>query len=233
MKKIITGINAFRRNDVERHRALYERLAAEKQRPLALFITCSDSRIVPHRITGTDPGDLFVLRNAGNLVPPHGASSGGESATIEYALGVLGVGDVIVCGHSECGAVRAMLDADTPPELPAVAAWLRHAEATRRIVGAKHGHLDGARLVEAAVQENVLVQLRHLETHPAVAARLATGGLRLHGWYYDIASGRMLRHDAARHAFVDIESDVVSGRATTAIDATTGLDADWPEGRLS
>src|SRR5207248_9653519 len=136
----------------------------------ALFITCSDSRVQPNLLTQTEPGDLFVLRNAGNLIPPHGAARGGEAATIEYAVSALGIEDIIVCGHSRCGAVRGLLHPEDLGNLPAMAEWLRHADATGQIVRELYGHLDPPARWTVAVEENVLVQLEHLRTHPAIAA---------------------------------------------------------------
>ena len=146
MKKIIAGVHRFMREEVPRHREMYERAAARKQNPMALFITCSDSRVNPNQITSTEPGDLFLLRNAGNIVPPFGAGFGGEGATIEYALTVLGIRHIIICGHSQCGAVSAMLDRPDLSEQPGLKAWLQNVESTRQIVRAKYPHLKGDEL---------------------------------------------------------------------------------------
>ena len=177
------------------------------QDPETLFITCSDSRIDPNLLTRSKPGDLFILRNAGNLVPPHGAATGGEAATIEFAVGGLGVGDVIVCGHSDCGAMKALLQPETLASLPAVSAWLGHAEATRRIVRDNYGRLFGERLVMATVEENVLVQLENLRTLPAVASRLVQGDLHLHGWVYKIGTGEVFAYDGEKARFVPVTED--------------------------
>src|SRR4051794_33368192 len=123
MQKIIEGVRRFRRETFAAHHVLFEALARKQQTTQALFITCSDSRINPNLITHTDPGDLFILRNAGNIIPPYGAAGGGEGATIEYAVSVLGLKNVIVCGHLHCGAMKALLGPPLPRQLPAVAAW--------------------------------------------------------------------------------------------------------------
>jgi len=204
MQKILDGIQKFRNGEFERKRSFFERLAKKKQAPQALFITCSDSRVMPNEITHTDPGDLFLIRSAGNLIPPYGAACGGEIATVEYSLAVLGIQNIIICGHSGCGAMQAMLEPKSLEELPAVRSWLQHAEATRRIVHKKYGHLSPEEQLTAAVQENVLVQINNLSTHPYVAARLATGEVKIHGWYYDIASGAILQYDQVTRQFVDI-----------------------------
>ncbi|MCA9588880.1 MAG: carbonic anhydrase, partial [Myxococcales bacterium] len=168
-------------------RELFARLA-EGQSPDALMITCSDSRIDANLITQTKPGELFILRNAGNIVPAWG-SNGGEAATVEYALEVLGIKDIIVCGHTHCGAVGAMVAPESVTALPAVRAWLDHAEATRRIMRDSYGALEGQALVDTAVEENVLAQIENLRTHPAVMSRLMRGQLTLHAWVYDIEDG--------------------------------------------
>lgn len=143
----------------------------------ALFITCSDSRIDPCLITQTDPGELVILRNAGNLVPSYGTTIGSTVATIEYAVGVLGVRNVIVCGHTDCGVVKAILEPEQVGDLPAVKAWLLQAEATRRVIRENYGHLNGDALYVATTQENVRIQLEHLQTHPIVAAKLRSNGV--------------------------------------------------------
>src|SRR5262245_5943523 len=190
MQKLVDGIHHFQANIFTSQRTLFERLA-NGQHPEALFITCSDSRINPNLITQTEPGELFVLRNAGNIVPAHGAANGGEGATIEFAVVGLNVRDVIVCGHSCCGAISGLLYPHTLGDLPAMAMWLRHAEATRRIVREKYADRGGVALLTTAVEENVLVQLENLRTHPVVAAGLAGGRLKLHGWVYKIETGQV------------------------------------------
>ena len=217
MQKLIQGIHHFHSNIFRSQRELFERLA-DGQRPEALFITCSDSRINPNLITQTDPGDLFILRNAGNIIPPHGAANGGEQATIEFAVVGLGIRDVIVCGHSRCGAMKGLLEPDSVQQMPALGTWLSHAEATRRIMREKYGHLSDNALLTATVQENVLVQLENLRTHPAVAAGLAKGELNLHGWVYEIETGEVFAYDVASGQFQPIvegapPAGVLTGRA--------------------
>ncbi len=205
MLKLITGLHHFQSRVFQTHQELFERLA-QGQNPEALFITCSDSRINPNLITQTEPGDLFILRNAGNIIPPFGAANGGEGATIEFAVGALGVKDIIVCGHSLCGAVKGLMQPELIKDLPSVAAWLSHAEATRRIVNENYQHLDltEEQRLNIAVQENVLVQIENLKTHPAVAARLARGELNLHGWTYKIETGDVYSFDSKVGQFAAI-----------------------------
>ena len=153
MQKLIDGLHDFQRNVFGHRREFFERLA-HGQSPEVLFITCSDSRINPNLITQTQPGELFIIRNAGNIVPPHGPIPGGEAATIEFAVSGLGVKDIVVCGHSHCGAMQALLDPSKVASMPCVSGWLVHGEATRRIMRESYGHLDGGALLTATVQEN-------------------------------------------------------------------------------
>jgi carbonic anhydrase len=203
MRKLVQGVCNFRAHVFGPRREWFAGLAAG-QSPEALFLTCSDARIDPNLLTGAGPGELFTARNAGNLVPPFGTPGGGEAATIEFAVAALKVRDLIVCGHTRCGVVRQLLQPGPPPEMPAVAAWLTYAEATRRVVDLKHRGLTGESLWAAAVEENVLVQLAHLQTHPSVAAALAAGGLRLHGWVYRIETGDVAAYDPGQGRFVPL-----------------------------
>jgi carbonic anhydrase len=203
MQKLIQGIHEFRMQDFRPLKGLFEELA-KGQNPETLFITCSDSRIDPNLLTRSKPGDLFILRNAGNIVPPGGAANSGEAATIEFAVAGLGVKDIIICGHSHCGAMKGLLQPEMVSGLPSVAAWLTHAEATRRIVRENYGHLSGDKLLMAATEENVLVQLESLRTLPAVASRLVRGNLHLHGWVYKIETGEVFAYDSAAGQFLPI-----------------------------
>lgn len=203
MQKLVQGLHHFQANVFSSQRELFERLA-EGQRPDALFITCSDSRINPNLITQTDPGELFILRNAGNIIPPYGAANGGEGATIEYAVSMLGVQDIIVCGHSHCGAMEALMHPEDVGDLPAVKSWLGHAESTRRIIRENYPQLADGPLLTATIEENVLVQLEHLRTHPAVAVKIAKGELHLHGWIYKIETGEVFAYDPTQGQFVTL-----------------------------
>ena len=203
MQKLIQGIHQFQEENFRPLQGLFEQLS-KGQNPETLFITCSDSRIDPNLLTRSKPGDLFILRNAGNIVPPHGTASGGEAATIEFAVAGLGVRDIIICGHSHCGAMKGLLQPEMFARLPAVASWLSHAETTRRIVRDNYGDLDGDRLVAATIEENVLVQLEHLRTLPAVASRLVRGDLHLHGWVYKIETGEVFAYDFKNGQFVTL-----------------------------
>ncbi|WP_419827773.1 carbonic anhydrase [Sphingomonas sp.] len=183
---------------------LYARLAEHGQSPKALIVSCSDSRVVPEHVVQAEPGELFTCRNAGNIVPPFMEVNGGVSATVEYAVAVLGVSDVIVCGHSDCGAMKAVANPAGLDALPSVAAWLGHAATARRVVGEAYPELDGGDRVRAISLENVVAQLAHLRTHPSVAARIATGSLTLHGWFVDIHAGQVLGLDGESGRFVPL-----------------------------
>ena len=205
MQKIVAGIHQFQKNVFSSKQQMFEDLA-NGQQPSALFITCSDSRISPHLLTQTEPGELFVLRNAGNIVPPYGAVDGGEAATIEYAVGVLGVTDIIVCGHSHCGAMAGLLDQSQLAKLPAVRSWLCHAESTHRIIEENHADLtDAAARLTATVEANVLVQIEHLRTHPTVAAALGRNALNLHGWVYRFETGQVFGFQQQDGRFAPID----------------------------
>lgn len=203
MKKLIDGIHRFQSGVFGGQKDLFQRLT-HGQEPEALFITCSDSRINPNLITQTHPGDLFILRNAGNLVPPYGAIHGGEAATIEYAIEALEIKDIIICGHTHCGAMNAVLDPHSVDEMPAVRGWLTHAEATRRVMKTHYRDLSDSDRLETCIEENVLVQIENLRTHPAVFAAMSRGAIRLHAWVYEIESGVVDAFDPEQGQFVPL-----------------------------
>nr|WP_256731279.1 carbonic anhydrase [Sphingomonas sp. dw_22] len=187
--------------------ALYSKLVADGQSPTALMISCADSRVVPEHIMQAQAGDLFVCRNAGNIVPPFSTQNGGVSSTVEYAVAALGVRDIIVCGHSDCGAMQALMDPASLTDMPNVAAWLRHSHAAHAVVKQGYPELTSDEAVRAASLENVVVQLAHLRTHPSVAAGIARGEIALHGWFVDISAGVMLGLDGVTGRFMTIRED--------------------------
>ncbi len=203
MEKIIAGALEFQKNVAPAKRELLTKLTVG-QWPQALFITCSDSRVAPNLITQSEPGDLFVIRNAGNIVPPHTGRADGMSASVEYAAAALKVEHIIVCGHTRCGAMNGAMQPDGLDALPQVRDWLKHAQAPLRTVDALHPGLDSAARLRALVERNVLQQLTNLRTHPYVAARTAAGDLRLHGWVYEIESGAVLAYDEALETFAPL-----------------------------
>lgn len=203
MDQLLTGLHQFHTDIFQHERSFFESLASG-QHPSALFIGCSDSRVDPSIITQARLGELFVLRNAGNIVPCHGASNGGEPATIEYAVTALGVKDIIICGHSGCGAIQAMLEPEKMEKLPLVRGWLNHADATRQIVAENYSQHTGEELLEIAVREHVLVQIENLQTHPSVATKLQRGDLTLHAWIYKMSTGEILAYSTKDGGFASL-----------------------------
>lgn len=194
MKRLLQGIAHFHKNVRPTVRETFAKLALG-QKPDCLFIACSDSRVVPNLFASSDPGDLFVIRNPGNIVAPcdaDGKSQADESeaGAIEFALMHLGVPDIVVCGHSECGAMRALCGEVHLGEAEHLQSWLRHAEAA---LAARPGaHLDSHQARHNLVgQLNVLTQLDNLRSYPFVAERERTGRLRLHAWWFDIANAEV------------------------------------------
>jgi len=188
VEKLIEGLRYFQSNVLWQKRELFEECVIG-QRPFAMLITCSDSRILPETLLQLAPGDLFIARNAGNFVPAPG-DGGGEAAAIEYAVKSLGVTDLIVCGHYRCDAVNALLH-PMDPKLPAMAHWLRHASEATSVVESDFPDLAGESKWDKAVELNVLIQLKHLAMHPAVAEGLEAGAIRLHPWVIRFETGQI------------------------------------------
>lgn len=203
MQKLLKGIHSFQRGFFATHRKLFERLATEGQNPETLFITCSDSRVVPNLITGAPPGDLFIVRNVGNVVPQLGLP-GGTAAAIEYATEVLNVKDVIICGHTQCGAIDAVLHPERMNELPNVRRWLAETAKVKELVENNYAALTPEQRAIVAVEENVLAQLEHLREYPCVASRLEAGTLQLSGWVFEIATGKVYDFDPEEMEFVPL-----------------------------
>jgi len=190
VEKFLGGISHFQKHVYPKHQDLFEKLALG-QRPDALFITCADSRIDPSLLTQTKPGELFICRVIGNIVPPYPDAIGGVSATIEYAVGVLEVPMVIVCGHTDCGVMKGALNPEALKEFPNVTHWLRYAKVENR---------DLLTLTE----RNVVAQLDNLRSHPSVAARIKEGDLALHGWVYHIGEGVVTAYDEVTDTFIEL-----------------------------
>jgi carbonic anhydrase len=205
MQRLIEGHKKFLA-EVFPHRRDQFHLLAESQAPECLFITCSDSRVLPDLILGTGPGDLFITRNAGNVVPVTGNDVDGCTATIEYAVEVLKVKHAILCGHSDCGAMKAALDRRGLEKLPKASRWLQHVEAAfshRQPLNPEDGaHAELCSLIRG----NVVAQLLNLRAQPAVARAMIEGRLQVHGWYYEILSGRIERFDEDARRFVSLIS---------------------------
>lgn len=215
MKKLIQGIVEFRKNVRADYKETFAKLALG-QKPDTLMIACSDSRVVPNLFASADPGDLFVVRNVGNLVAPCGAdglSVGDESepAAIEFAVSVLGVSDIILCGHSECGAVRAVLEGVEKVNPPHLHSWLKHGQPS--LNSFEKEPLSFPRKLERwnqLSQTNVLQQLQHLQTYKLVRDRMKAGALRLHGWWFDIAQAEVYFYEHERGQFSLIDESKAS-----------------------
>lgn len=210
MEKIWAGVSRFQREVFPRLLPEVSAAAVGPQRPRALFITCSDSRVSPNLITQTDPGDLFGCQVVGNIVPAFGSAYGGVSATIEYALTVLDVPNIIVCGHSDCGAMKVLLNPSSVDGLPSIRGWLDNAEAARRIVMDNWSGESEEHLLRLLTEHNVVTQMTHLRTHPAVASRLAGGKVQLHGWVYTLHTGEVRVYQERTGGFVPA-TDVLPG----------------------
>jgi carbonic anhydrase len=205
MWKVMKGIVSFRERTLPKYARRFRKLASS-QAPDTLFIGCSDSRVVPDLVTSTHPGDLFVMRNVGNLIPlatTDGISTGdlSEASAIEYAVLVLKVAEIIVCGHSECGAMKAATSHSERADAPNLNKWLQQAQVAKRRLDQKGAYDASLKPHDQLSQLNVLVQLEHLASYPVVRERVTAGTLRLHGWWFDVAAGSMYAHDAVTDRF--------------------------------
>jgi len=205
VEKFLGGVSRFQKDVYPQHQDLFEQLALG-QRPEALFITCADSRIDPCLLTQTKPGELFICRVIGNIVPPYPDAVGGVSATIEYAVGVLRVPEVIVCGHTDCGVMKGALNPEALKDFPNVTDWLRYAKVEHRAAD------PSPELVLALTERNVAAQLQNLRSHPTVAARLAEQSLALHGWVYHIGPGDVTAYDEESDTFVPLNHRLTESR---------------------
>ncbi|WP_336965102.1 carbonic anhydrase [Sphingobium aquiterrae] len=202
MNELIGRVYSFEKHVFPNQSALYNRLASDGQSPKALMISCADSRIVPEHIMQAEPGDLFVCRNAGNIVPPYSTQNGGVSSTVEFAVVALGVRDIIVCGHSDCGAMKALVHEEALVGMPNVAAWLKHSHAAQKVARESYPDMSDHERIRTVSLENVVGQLAHLRTHPSVAAGIARGVIALHGWFVDIHAGVVLGLDGETGRFL-------------------------------
>jgi carbonic anhydrase len=206
-ERLIAGAQRFQREVYPQRKAEYLQLMREGQKPHSLFITCADSRIDPELITQSGPGEIFVARNIGNFVPFYGDPLGGVSAIIEYAVGALQVSHVVVCGHTECGAMIGLLHPEKVEQFPTVKSWLRHGDAALSLVRHRGTAPDEPATLNQLIEENVVLQLQHVRTHPSVAGRLAEGTLGLSGWVYDIGHGAVHTYDEAQRKFLPVTPD--------------------------
>lgn len=230
MEKLIKGLRKFQSEYFSTHRELFEQLSFG-QKPKFLFIACSDSRVDPNLITNSGVGELFVIRNAGNMVPPYGAANGGEGAAIEYAVHALGIEQIIVCGHSHCGAMKGLLKRDELKEkMPLVYSWLEHAEATRRLVKENYNNLTGEALLDITIAENVLTQIENLRTYPVIHSKLRQGHISLHAWVYHIETGGVYAYDALQHEYVSPSSPLKAVEPEELLPRIQGNSHGWISG---
>jgi carbonic anhydrase len=202
LDKLKQGIVQFQTEIYPEKAEAYRKAASEPQRPAALIVTCADSRIDPELITQCGPGELFVTRNIGNLVPAYGEMLGGVSAVVEYAVSALKVKHIAVCGHSDCGAMKALLNPESLESMATVKRWMRNAEAAMSVAESLAGKDDKpSELLRKLTEENVLLQVQHLRTHPSVAGAVAREELTLSGWVYDIGTGEVRISENGHRAF--------------------------------
>jgi len=203
MQKLVKGIHSFQRGFFASHRELFKQLAEAGQQPETLFITCSDSRVDPNLITNSQPGELFIVRNVGNVVPTRDLP-GGTAAAIQYAVEVLNVQNIILCGHTQCGALKAILDPDSVTHLEYVSRWVKSTISVKNVIEEKYAHLEGEAKLTAAIQENVLAQIEHLREYPFVAERLEAGTLHVNGWIFDVGRGEVFDFDPEYGEFLSL-----------------------------
>ncbi len=206
LEKLKDGVRRFRRDVYPAEMHTFRRVESEPQRPHTLFITCADSRVDPVALTQAEPGEIFVMRNIGNLVPAYGEMLGGVSAVVEFAVVGLKVQHVVVCGHSDCGAMKALLQPHTTEKMPTVTSWLSNARTALGVAQSLHTRAEWRRdLLTLLTEQNVLLQLQHLRTHPSVASAVALGELSLSGWVYDIAKGEVRVTEDGKNTFAPVE----------------------------
>jgi carbonic anhydrase len=200
LAKIVRGVQKFQKEIFPAQRRMFEQLG-HGQHPIAMFFTCADSRIVPNLLTQTAPGEIFTERTPGNIVPRYSDHVGGVTASVEFAIHVLRVPLLIVCGHTDCGVVKALLDPEGASGMPALQSWMRHSLPARERLLRDNASASYEEKLRLLTEYNVLEQLENLKTHPSVEARLAKGEIELHGWVYEIATGSIITVDAGTGAF--------------------------------
>jgi carbonic anhydrase len=205
LEQLKAGVRQFQTEIYPEQAEVYRRAASEPQEPHTLFVACADSRIDPELITQSRPGELFVLRNIGNLIPAYGEMMGGVSAVVEYAVSLLKVRHIVVCGHADCGAMKGLLNPESLNSLMAVKNWLKNA-ATAMSVAEALGveHESAGTLMRRVTEQNVLLQIQHLRTHPSVAGAMAREELTISGWVYEIGTGEVRIWEESAKAFVPV-----------------------------
>lgn len=208
LERLKAGILRFQAEVHAEHAADYERAATTPQQPHTLVIACADSRVDVESIASAGPGELFITRNVGNMVPSYGEMLGGVSAVIEYAVTALKVQHVVVCGHSDCGAMKALLNPASTESMPTVRSWLNNGQAALRVASSQEqGDEQPLQRIRRLTEENVLMQLVHLKTHPSVAGAVARGELSMSGWVYDIGSGEIGIAEDGERVFVPVREE--------------------------
>ncbi len=208
LEQLKEGVRRFRAQVFPSQAEVFRKAATSPQRPHTLFITCADSRIDPNEITGVSTGEVFVTRNIGNMVPAYGEMLGGVSAVIEFAVCALRVRHIVVCGHSDCGAMKALAHPEPVSGMPSVQSWLKNADAALSVAMAvteRRGEPEP--LLQTLTEQNVLFQMQHLRTHPSVAGAIAQGELTLSGWVYEIGTGEVRIASGHEHSFVPVETN--------------------------
>lgn len=195
LQQLKDGVRRFQVEVYPQQAEMFAQAVSERQSPHTLFITCADSRIDPIAITNSSTGEIFVARNIGNMVPAYGEMLGGVSAVIEFAVTSLGVRHIVVCGHTHCGAMHALLDPESIEGMPTVKSWLRNAHAALSVAETLHTRASGTPterpLIDVLTEQNVLLQMQHLKTHPSVAGAIARDELTISGWIYSIGTGEV------------------------------------------
>ena len=210
MHPLIEGVHRFRNDEFGNYRSLFQRLSREGQNPHTLFITCSDSRVLAELITQSKPGDLFVVKNIGNIVPPASVtgSTNSTAAAIEFAVETLRVSDIVICGHSQCGAMTALLDDFPADRMPHLREWLTLADPVKEIMRTQYQHVtDQEHRKNLAAGENVLFALENLHSYYCVQDRLMDGSLRLHGWFFEISTAELLAYNPDTRQFLPLTQD--------------------------
>ncbi len=220
MPHFAKGVVKFQRDVFPEKRELFEHLSTG-QSPEALFITCSDSRIETAMLTQTDPGELFICRNAGNIVPPHTNQTGGMTASIEFAIGALQIPHIVVCGHTECGAMKGAMNRAGLTNLPHVREWLGYSQGAVDITEALGADLEPQAKMRMLLEQNVILQLQHLKTHPTVAVAMAQKAVKLHGWVYDIKTGEVCAYDDETETWVPVEERYAAELAAAALETNS------------
>jgi carbonic anhydrase len=218
MQTLLDGVHRFREGEFGKYKQMFRRLSRQGQKPHTLFITCADSRVLAELITHSNPGDLFVIKNLGNIVPPPDTSDAPNStgAGIEFAVEVLGVSDIVVCGHSQCGAIAALMNPNQTNALPHLRKWVELAAPVRQLVQTNYAHLttDESRL-RVAEEENILFSLERVRSYRCVESKLADESLRLHGWFFKISTGELFAYDPAQKQFHPITREKPTNGSST------------------